>query len=105
VSSKRHADRPSTRIVLLGILPSHVSDGKSRANAAVNAYLSEHYAHLSDVTYLDVSPVFLRDGRLQEELLYDPRLKPARGALHTDTAGQRLMAEAIEAKLAELMSH
>jgi acetyl esterase/lipase/lysophospholipase L1-like esterase len=95
-----HVKCPSTKIVLMGILPSHVSDTKSKADAEVNAYLAGHYAHVSYLTYVDVAPVFMRGGKLREELFYDPRLVPARGALHPDSNGQRMMAEALEPYLA-----
>jgi acetyl esterase/lipase/lysophospholipase L1-like esterase len=100
-----HVKCPSTKILLLGILPSGVSEAKSKADAAVNADLARRYASVPYVAYLDVSGVFMREGKLQESLFYDPKLSPPRGALHPDTNGQRLMAEAVEVKLAELMNH
>jgi lysophospholipase L1-like esterase len=94
---------PGTRILLLGILPSDISDAKTAADRAVNRYLARRYGEDSRVTYLDVGSIFYKDGALNARIYYDPRL-PQRGRpLHPDTNGQRMMAEAIEPTLARLM--
>ncbi len=96
---------PATRILLLGILPSAISDAKSAADSAVNAGLAARYAEDARVTYLDVGAIFYdADGKLDTKIFYDPRLTDRHAkALHPDTAGQRLMAEAIEPTLARLL--
>lgn len=94
---------PDTRILLLGLLPSAISAEKSRADAAVNRYLAERYGDNPRVTYLDIGPVFLREGQLDAARFYDTRFTPPAGALHPDTLGQRNMAEAIEPTLARLL--
>lgn len=94
---------PDTRILLLGVLPSGVSAEKSRADAEVNRYLAERYGDNPRVSYLDIGSVFMREGRLDAARFYDPRLEPAQAALHPDTLGQRMMAEAIEPTLARLL--
>ena len=94
---------PDTRILLVGLLPSDISTGKSRADAEVNRYLAERYGDNPRVTYLDVGSIFMREGRLDTARFYDTRFKPAAGALHPDTVGQRMMAEAIEPTLARLL--
>jgi len=94
---------PDTHILLLGLLPSDVSPEKSRADAEVNRYLAERYGDNPRVTYLDIGSIFLRDGRLDTSRFYDTRFEPPAGALHPDTAAQRLMAEAIEPTLARLL--
>jgi lysophospholipase L1-like esterase len=94
---------PSTHILLLGILPREMSaEGANRINA-VNHYLAECYGENPRVTYLDVGSIFFKDGVLNRSLFYDPRLPKPRGALHPDTNGQRMMAEAIEPTLAKLL--
>ena len=94
---------PRTHILLLGVLPSAVSAEKSRRDAQVNQALAMRYGDNPRVTYLDVGSIFLRDGALRTELFYDTRFRPPAGALHPDTQGQRMLAEAIEPTLAKLL--
>lgn len=95
---------PATRILLLGILPSAVSNAKSATDAAINAHLAASYGENPRVTYLDIGAIFRRpDGQLDASIFYDPRL-PQRGKpLHPDTRGQRMMAETIEPTLARML--
>ncbi|HVJ38009.1 MAG TPA: GDSL-type esterase/lipase family protein, partial [Stenotrophomonas sp.] len=94
---------PTTRILLLGLLPSDVSSERRRADAEVNRYLAERYGDNPRVTYLDIGSIFLRDGQPDSARFYDTRFSPPAGALHPDTLGQRMMAEAIEPTLARLL--
>lgn len=94
---------PQTRILLLGILPSGISQDKTSRDQAVNRYLATCYGENPRVTYLDISSIFEKDGAINSAVFYDPRLSKPRKALHPDTNGQRMMAEAIEPTLAELM--
>jgi lysophospholipase L1-like esterase len=103
VVDKLRQKLPEASIVLLGILPSEVSEKKSAADREINRYLARRYAIDSKVTYLDIGPVFFKDGRLDTSIFYDPRLPRPGKALHPDTVGQRLMAEAIEPTLTRLL--
>jgi lysophospholipase L1-like esterase len=94
---------PETKILLLGILPSDLSEGKTERDQAINQYLAACYGENPQVTYLDIGSVFYKNGVLNAELFYDPRLPEHGKALHPDTKGQRMMAEAIEPTLAKLM--
>jgi len=94
---------PQTRILLLAILPSDRSEIKAQEDKKVNAYLARCYGENPRVTYLDINSIFYRDGVLNSAIFYDPRLPEHLGALHPDTHGQRMMAEAIEPTLAKLM--
>jgi len=94
---------PDTRILLLGILPSAVSAGKTAADLAVNRYLAARYGMDPRVTYLDIGSIFFRNGALNTALYNDPRLPQPAKPLHPDTNGQRMLAEAIEPTLAKLM--
>jgi len=95
---------PQTNILLIGILPSNISAHKTEEDAAVNRYLAACYGENPRVTYLDISSIFYRANNLNSSIYYDPRLTPSRGALHPDTNGQRMMAEAIEPTLAKMMN-
>jgi lysophospholipase L1-like esterase len=94
---------PETRILLLGILPSDISDSKSGRDRAVNQYLAACYGENPRVTYLDIGSVFYNGSTLNASIFYDPRLPQHGKPLHPDTDGQRKMAEAIEPTLAKLM--
>lgn len=95
---------PQTHVLLVGILPSDISEDKTSRDRAVNRYLATCYGENPRVTYLDIGSVFEKDGAINPSIFYDPRLPGRRKALHPDTNGQRMMAEAIEPTLAELMS-
>ncbi|HTZ83336.1 MAG TPA: GDSL-type esterase/lipase family protein, partial [Candidatus Acidoferrales bacterium] len=94
---------PETHILLLGILPSGISDDKTARDRAVNDYLASCYGEDPFVTYLDIGSIFYKDGALNSAIFYDPRLSWHPKPLHPDTTGQRMMAEAIEPTLATLM--
>ena len=95
---------PATKILLLGILPSAISDAKSATDETVDRYLAATYGLNPRVTYLDIGSIFLKpDGSLDPSLFYDPRLPQHYKPLHPDTIGQRLMAEAIEPTLATML--
>jgi lysophospholipase L1-like esterase len=92
---------PQTKILLLGILPSGKSAAKSRADAEINARLAGVYAKSRSVTFLDIAPVFVRNGALDLSLYVE---QPPEGALHPNMRGQAAMATAIEPVLARLLA-
>lgn len=94
---------PQTRILLLGVLPSERSAWASATTRTINAALAERYGAASDVAYLDLSPLFMRDGRLDRDLFFDPLLTPPEPPLHPTAQAQERMAESIEPTLARLM--
>src|ERR1051325_1595560 len=94
---------PGTKILLLSILPSDISEEKTKRDNAVNAYMATCYSENPFVTYLDISSIFYKNGVLNTAIFYDPRLPQHSKSLHPDTVGQRMMAEAIEPTLAHLM--
>ena len=94
---------PETNILLLGILPSDISAEKTERDRKINDYLAACYGENPRVTYLDINSIFYKNGSLNTSLFYDPRLPQHGKALHPDTNGQRMMAEAIEPTLAKLM--
>ena len=98
---RRHL--PGTKILLLGILPSERSAWASETTLAVNRALAERYRQGGDVTFLDLSPVFTKDGRLDRGLFFDPLLRPPEPPLHPSAEGQKRMAEAIEPALSVLL--
>jgi lysophospholipase L1-like esterase len=96
---------PHTGIVLLGILPSVRSAWATETTRAVNAALAERYGggRVAGVTYLDLSPLFMKDGRVDTSQFLDPLLSPPEPPLHPTAAAQARMAEAIEPTLRRLL--
>ncbi len=94
---------PQTRILLLGILPTNMSAIRITHNQSINEHLAACYSEDPRVAYLDIGSIFFKSGQLNTAIFYDPRLPSHGGAVHPDTIGQRMMAEAIEPTLARLM--
>jgi lysophospholipase L1-like esterase len=94
---------PSTRILLLGVLPSERSDWASTTTWIINHTLEEKYARDPIVTFLDVGYVFMKNGRLDRDLYYDPKLNPPEPPLHPTAQGQAAMSAAMEPVLAGLL--
>jgi hypothetical protein len=65
--------------------------------------LAARYARSSVVTYLDIGRIFMKDGKLDRSLFFDPLLPSPSAPLHPTAQGQRIMAEAIEPTLSSLL--
>ena len=102
VTQLRHR-LPHTKLLLLGVLPSERSAWATQTTAVINRALAVRYGRGGDVAYLDISRVFMRNGRLDTDLFFDPLLTPPAAPLHPTAAAQALMAEAIEPTLAALL--
>ncbi len=96
---------PQTKLLLLSVLPSDRSEWVTEATQAVNTGLKARYGgnRTPDVTYIDLTLLFMQGGTLNHGAFLDPKLKPPEPALHPDAAAQARMAEAIEPTLATLM--
>ena len=94
---------PTTRILVLGILPSGVSDAIEAKSEAVNAGLRTRFSADKSVRFLDIGPVFLKNGQLRRDLFVESVNSPLGPSIHPTAAGQELMSEAIEPTLAELL--
>lgn len=103
IIAELHRRLPRTKVLLLGVLPSDRSAWASETTAAINHTLAERYVHDSGVTCLDVGHVFLRDGKLDRALYYDPKLTPPEPPLHPTAQGMGLVAAAMEPTLAVLL--
>jgi len=102
IIAELHRRLPHTKVVLLGVLPSERTAWASETTVAINHALAAKYAHDGFVSFLDVGHVFLRDGRLDRSLFYDPKLTPPEAPLHPTARGMALMAAAMEPTLAAL---
>jgi lysophospholipase L1-like esterase len=98
-----HQQLPMTHIVLAGILPSGQSASKSSMTEQINSMLEARFArgHVSYVSYIDLTPVFMRNGKLDEDMFVEPRKHPPQGAVHPTAAGQAALAAALEPTIAQ----
>jgi lysophospholipase L1-like esterase len=94
---------PATRILLLGVLPSERSAWISETTAQVNSGLAARYKNDPVVAFLDLTALFMRNGKLNRDLFLDARLTPPDPLLHPSAQGQALMAKAMEPMLATLL--
>ncbi len=103
IVAQLRARLPRTRVLLLSVLPSERSDWASRTTAEINRGLAGRYGPSADVTFLDVTPVFERDGQLDRTAFLDGFLTPPDPLLHPTAQAQARLSEAIEPTLARLM--
>ncbi len=94
---------PATRILLLGVLPSERSDWTTQTTRTINRALDDKYAQDRAVTFVDVGFVFMKDGRLNRDMFYDPKLSPPDPPLHPTAQGQAALSAAMEPVLARLL--
>jgi lysophospholipase L1-like esterase len=103
IIAELHRRLPQTRILLLSVLPSERSTWVDETTAAINRGLAERYGHASDVTYVDVTGVFMRDGHLDRTAFLDGYLTPPDPLLHPTAEAQGRLSAAIEPVLSRLM--
>lgn len=96
---------PQTKVLLLSVLPSDRSPWITETTAGINHMLAARYGNHQDgqVTYVDVTPVFMRNGRVDDNLYLEATMTPPRGALHPDPEAQAALAAAIEPTLASML--
>ena len=94
---------PATRVLLLGVLPSDRNEWATRTTGEINRALAARFPKGHAVTYFDAGHVFMRGGRLNRDLFYDPLLRPPAAPLHPTAEGMALLAAAIEPTLVRLL--
>jgi lysophospholipase L1-like esterase len=99
---------PETRILLLSVLPSDrspwVSETTQQINHALAAkYPAPPYRDGQPVTFLDVTNVFMHDGRLDRDAFLDGHLTPPDPLLHPTAQAQAAMARAMEPVLSSML--
>ncbi len=90
-----HQLLPGAHILLLGVLPSIRSSWVDAQTLQSNAALGHDYQGDPVVSFIDLSPLFMRNGAVDGTLFIDPRMTPPRPALHPDAAGMRDIAVAL----------
>ena len=96
---------PGTRILLLSVLPSIRNDYVTRTTVQVNRGLAERYGAGTEanVTYVDVTGIFTRNGAVERTQFLDIHLNPPEAPLHPTAQAQGQIAEAIEPTLARML--
>jgi lysophospholipase L1-like esterase len=102
ISELRHR-LPTTKILLLAVLPSERSAWVTETTGLINSLLAERYQADRAVSFLDLTALFMRNGRLNRDLFLDSRLTPPDPPLHPSAQGQALLAKAMEPMLATLL--
>jgi lysophospholipase L1-like esterase len=70
---------------------------------AVNRDLAARFGHVPNVTYRDLSSLFMKNGHVDPDDFEDPHLSPPDPPLHPSAQTQARMAEAIEPVVRQLM--
>ncbi len=94
---------PATKVLLLGVLPSVRSAWVTRTTTEVNRTLAALYPAESATRFMDLAPLFMRDGQVDRSQFYDDLLTPPEPPLHPTAQAQARMAEAIEPTLAAML--
>ncbi len=105
VIAELHRRLPTTKILLLGVLPSIRSPWVDQNTSQLNRSLAMLYASGHDrlVTFRDLTPLFTKDGKVDPDQFLDPHLTPPDPPLHPTAQAQARIAEAIEPDVARLM--
>jgi lysophospholipase L1-like esterase len=98
-----HRRLPQTHLLLLSVLPSVRSAWVDQTTAEINRGLAQRYGHATDVTYIDVTDLFMRDGKLDRAAFLDGYLTPPDPLLHPTAQTQARIAAAIEPALSRAM--
>ena len=95
-----HQRWPSTRVILLPVLPSIRSPWISQQTATLDAALAQHHG---DATFVDVAPLFLTGGQVDPSDFIDPHLQPPDPPLHPTAQVQEHIAETIEPEVRKFL--
>ncbi len=95
---------PGAKILLLSVLPSIRNKYVTRTTDAINRALAERYGSgVASVTYMDVTHLFMKDGKVDRTEFLDDHLTPPDPPLHPIAQAQKRLAEAIEPTLAKML--
>jgi lysophospholipase L1-like esterase len=98
-----HTRLPTTKILLLAVLPSERSAWITETTGQINRMLADKYKDNRSVSFLDLTALFMRNGVLNRDLFLDPKLTPPDPPLHPSAQGQGLMAKAMEPVLSNML--
>jgi lysophospholipase L1-like esterase len=92
---------PHTHILLLGVLPSIRSPWVDQQTLATNAALARDYAGNHNVTFINLSPLFMKDGKVDPTCFVDLHLTPPNPPLHPTAQTMARMAQQLQPYVAE----
>lgn len=98
-----HKRLPNTKILLLAVLPSERSPWITETTEQINRKLATQYKDDRSVSFMDLTGLFMRNGKLNRDLFLDPKLTPPDPPLHPSAQGQALLSKAIEPVLANML--
>jgi lysophospholipase L1-like esterase len=98
-----HHRLPTTKLLLLAVLPSERSEWITQTTTQINTMLAARYKDDKLVSFFDLTALFMRNGKLNRDLFLDPKLTPPDPPLHPSAQGQALMAKAIEPVLVNML--
>ena len=92
-----HHHLPDTHIILVSVLPADRGPWVAANTGAINAGLGARYGAgtVPYVTYVDVTSVFMRHGRVDDSLFIDPHLRPPGPPLHPNATAAADIAERV----------
>jgi lysophospholipase L1-like esterase len=96
VVANAHQRLPNSHILLLGVLPSIRSAWVDQQTNIINTRLAEIYAGNPTVTFVNVAPVLLHNGKPDPSLYIDTKLTPPKPAIHPDATGMARIAAYIQ---------
>lgn len=96
-----HRQLPAAHILLLGVLPSIRSPWVDEQTALTNIALARAYSGSPYVTFINLTPLFLTNGRPNPAYYLDPHLTPPDPPLHPNADSMGRMAAALAPYVAE----
>ena len=94
---------PTTKILLISVLPSIRSKYVTKTTAEINRALADKFPSDGPVAFMDVTNLFMRNGEVDRTQFLDDLLTPPDPPLHPTAQAQQHLAEAIEPTVASLM--
>jgi lysophospholipase L1-like esterase len=98
-----HRRLPTTKLLLLAVLPSERSAWITQTTTEINRMLTDRYKADQSVAFLDLTALFMRGDTLNRSLFFDPLLTPPDPPLPPSAQGQAIMARAMEPVLANML--
>ncbi len=86
---------PRTKVIVLGILPSIRSRWVDVNTIQANNRVKAAIANMTNVVFVDASPIFMKNGSVDPNQFIDPRLEPPQPALHPTAQAQERIADLI----------
>lgn len=94
---------PGTHVLLISVLPSLRGAWADQQVAEVNRLLAARYADGREARFVDVTGIFMKDGKVDPTRFRDPLMTPPEPPLHPSPAAQEKIAEAIEPVLSRML--